>query len=414
MDLIFLYLSRIFPEGYGKHLETTGWYALAIPLLAIVLLLERRASRRTGKDFVGFAEPLSNLSAGLSTLVIGLFVGPLVIKMYNYGYGVTPLRWGDSWLRWPAALVAADLCYYLHHRAGHRFAVLWAIHGIHHQHEKLNSTVGLRLEWLADVSTIVFFALMPLLGFDAQTGFMSIALLSLYALTTHCPLFWRPSFGIFVTPGTHGAHHSRDARFAGKNYAAMFTFWDRLFGTYAEVPSGIELRRDLPTVCRQHDGIGAQWSLLKELAVQARQEPTALRALGVLFSRPVVIAGAETPRDEATIGPRARAYIAADFLATAALATWLLWNRGAGSLAVSLLAAAFVIWSLRTNGRLIDGRIGAGREHAVRLLCTMPVGLVLQAAGHPAAALGATVAAGGLLAAFFVLDEERSTATVRA
>src|SRR5271170_7294271 len=217
-----------------SDLDTAGYYALGIPVIALVFLLELRAHRR-GKRILGFAETISNLSAGLGTLVIGLFTGPLVFALYDQTQTRLGLiHWNGSLLRWPFALIVSDLCYYAWHRAGHRLGVLWAIHGVHHQHEHLNSTVGLRLEWLADFGTIIFFAPMPLLGIDATTGFLTLALLSLYTLTTHSPVLARPTFGILVTPATHGSHHSRDARFQGKNFGAMFLFWDRVLGTHAE------------------------------------------------------------------------------------------------------------------------------------------------------------------------------------
>ena len=37
---------------------------------------------------------------------------------------------------------------------------------------------------------------------------------------------------VIVTPHMHKAHHSRDQRETDSNYANIFSFWDRLFGTY--------------------------------------------------------------------------------------------------------------------------------------------------------------------------------------
>jgi sterol desaturase/sphingolipid hydroxylase (fatty acid hydroxylase superfamily) len=38
---------------------------------------------------------------------------------------------------------------------------------------------------------------------------------------------------LFVTPDMHKVHHSRLQRETDTNYANIFSFWDRLFGTYS-------------------------------------------------------------------------------------------------------------------------------------------------------------------------------------
>jgi sterol desaturase/sphingolipid hydroxylase (fatty acid hydroxylase superfamily) len=355
-----------------KDLETTAYYGLGIPVIALVFGLEVLLARRRGREIFGFAETISNLSAGLGTLVIGIYSGPLVLALYDGTYArFALLHWGDSLLRWPFALLVSDLCYYLWHRAGHTFGLLWAIHGVHHQHEHLNSTVGLRLEWTADLATVAFFAPMPLLGVDSTTGFLTIALLSLYTLTTHSPVLARPTLGIFVTPATHGSHHSRDARFQGRNFGAMFLFWDRLFRTNLVPEGGLDsLRADLPTVCRFHDGVRSQWSLLVELARRCVRAP--FEAPRLLLGPPLLDTGAApVPRDDREISRGLRLYVLIDFVAVIALGTWLLWFRDACSTPVKVAGAVSVIWGLRTIGGLLDGRRGAVREEGLRLVALL-------------------------------------------
>jgi sterol desaturase/sphingolipid hydroxylase (fatty acid hydroxylase superfamily) len=38
---------------------------------------------------------------------------------------------------------------------------------------------------------------------------------------------------ITPTPRTHRLHHSRDVRFTDSNFGTLFTWWDRLLGTFA-------------------------------------------------------------------------------------------------------------------------------------------------------------------------------------
>ncbi len=367
-----------------SDLETTGWYAVGIPIIAATIAIEWALARRregprsaSGAPAFGFAEAISNLSAGLGTLLIGIFVGPILFAGWEAVHALAPFPWdGGSLWRWPAALALADLCYYLWHRAGHRFALLWAIHGVHHQHERLNTTVGLRLEWLADPFAALFFVAMPLAGCDAITGYAAIAVLSLYTLTTHSQVLDRPSLGVLVTPASHGAHHSRDARYADANYGAMLNVWDRLLGTFRAPVPRAALRADVPTVARVHDGVAGQWVLVGELLGGLRRARSP-RALLRGVAGPPAMRAHPGPRDDVVIAAEARAYLLASFVGAVVFSTWLLWGRDGHSWALLVLGSLAAIWTLRTIGGFLDGRPGAAWEELLRLAACGGLGALL-------------------------------------
>src|SRR5207237_2155147 len=63
---------------------------------------------------------------------------------------------------------------------------------------------------------------------------------------------------VIVTPNMHHAHHSDELSDQKTNLGDLFTWWDRIFGTYREVPS-----------CgREHCGVG-----LKDFAGPALNVP---------------------------------------------------------------------------------------------------------------------------------------------
>ncbi len=378
-------------------LDTAAWYAFAIPLYVLYVVMEIVIARRKREKVFSFAETISNLTAGMGTLIIGLFAGPWVLRAWNFAHDhVAPFRWPahGAW-KVPAALVLADFCYYVYHRAGHRFALFWSIHGIHHQHEHLNSSVGFRLEWLADPYAALFFGLMPLLGVDSTTGFFAIALLSFYTLTAHSPVVRRRTFGFLVTPAIHGSHHSRDARYGEKNYGAMLGIWDRLFGTWLEPPPGDALRPDVPSISRTHNGVVAQWGLIRELAAQLARKPW--REKLRILSRPPVARGPERPlRDDADIGRTTRGYVLGSFLCTASLGAWLLWVREGRPIAVELVMAATVLAGLATTGGLLDGGRRAIAHERARLIATAVVGLGLSVYSPVLSAALVVVALSGL------------------
>jgi sterol desaturase/sphingolipid hydroxylase (fatty acid hydroxylase superfamily) len=51
----------------------------------------------------------------------------------------------------------------------------------------------------------------------------------------HMNTTWRSQWleWVFVTPRYHHVHHGDDPALYMRNFGVVFTFWDRLFGTYA-------------------------------------------------------------------------------------------------------------------------------------------------------------------------------------
>jgi sterol desaturase/sphingolipid hydroxylase (fatty acid hydroxylase superfamily) len=390
-------------------LDTASWYAFAIPAYVVYVALEIALARRSKRRVFSFAETISNLTCGLGTLVVGLFVGPWVLRAWDVVHDhVAPFRWPlhGAW-KLPVAIVLADFCYYVYHRAGHRFAIFWSIHGIHHQHEHLNSSVGFRLEWLADPYAALFFGLMPLCGVDSQTGFFAIALLSFYTLTAHSPILPRPTFGFLVTPAIHGSHHSRDARFFGKNYGAMLGIWDRIFGTWLEPSKGDELRADVPSICRTHDGVSAQLGLIVELARALRTRRTLRDKIALLLAPPALEDAHATLRDDADIPRPVRAYVLAQFVATSALGGWLLWVRER-PLSIQIVAAVLVVAGLRSLGAILDGRSNALAAERARLVATA-IGGALFVGYSPIASAALMTVSLASLGATVKLSAVRST-----
>ena len=48
---------------------------------------------------------------------------------------------------------------------------------------------------------------------------------------------------VLVTPSNHRVHHSKQMKYADKNFAVMFILWDVIFGTFKE--EGDDVRIDL-------------------------------------------------------------------------------------------------------------------------------------------------------------------------
>lgn len=387
------------------ELESSGYYALGIPAYVAVCAGEMAWARHKGKQVYRFGSTVSNLSAGLGEVLVGLFLGPLLLAAYDFGYRLSPVRWAPgSWVPWMLAFVLGDLCYYLYHRAGHSVAALWAIHGVHHQAEELNFTVAIRHPWFSDAYSALFYAPIPLLGVPTTHFFVAISIISFYAFTVHTELFHRPSFGFLVTPRTHVVHHAKNARYLHKNYGAMFTVWDKLFGTHAELDPDEPPRIGSMLPYATHDGALAQWVYFSRLFAAAKQTRSWREKLAIFVKHPGYLpAGVSLPaptaaRSDGAIPFRSRVYVGLHLAVLVVFATPLLWQRERFSTAVLAVGATVLVLGLSSLGGLLDGRAFALRHERIRLVVALvATPWLAPRVGWPAVLLG-VASLGGLVA----------------
>lgn len=343
------------------ELDTNGYYALGLPFYASVVVAELLVAKRRKRPVYEFAPTIGNIAAGVGEVVLGLFLGPILLGLYDFGYEHLALvHWQNPIIPWVLAFLLGDLGYYVYHRTGHSVAVLWAIHGVHHQAEEMNVSVAMRHPWLSDTYSFPFYVMLPLCGVPATQFFIAISVISFYSLTVHSRFFHRPGFYVLVTPATHIVHHARNPRYLGKNLGAMFTIWDRLFGTHVELDPNDPPILGTHEGYRTHDGVFAQWLGFRDLLRLARQAPALGDKLRVFLEHPGWRpAGAKLQRDpppRVEIALSTKAYVALQTALTLALAAWVLWFRTRHSPLFLVVGAALILWSLSSIGGLLDGR----------------------------------------------------------
>jgi len=355
--------------------EVNAYYAFAVPVCLLLVAAEVAMSKRMGFGRYDVARSVGNMSGGLGEVLIGLFLGPALIGAYLFGFqGFALFDWSEQPLvAWTLAFVLGDLCYYLYHRAGHRIGGFWAIHGVHHQSDAFNYTVAMRHPWFSDVYAFVFYAPLPLMGVPPFEFFVAISVISFYAFIVHTQVYDFPSLGILVTPGSHIVHHARNPRYLGRNLGAMFCVWDRMFGTYAKVDP------DDPPILgpvdgyRSHDGAFSQFMYFGDILANARHTGRWTDFFRGLYRRPGwrpegVPAVERAPAVVAEAIPsQLRLHVLLQFGGLSAYALFLLWGREAHSFGLSIVSVAFLLLSISSLGRLMDGRGGAYRREYVRL-----------------------------------------------
>jgi sterol desaturase/sphingolipid hydroxylase (fatty acid hydroxylase superfamily) len=134
-------------------------------------------------------------------------------------------------------LFLRDCLVYLRHRIFH-LRPLWAFHSIHHSSEELDwlSTVRMHpAENTIEIALqILLFLICLKIGLDPMVLSVAGLVINFYDFFIHSNL--RLTFGpvryVLVSPVIHRWHHSDAPDARDKNFAAMFSCLDLMFGTF--------------------------------------------------------------------------------------------------------------------------------------------------------------------------------------
>ena len=191
-----------------------------------------------------FRHILRNL--GLFVLVIAIADGLILGLTFQ-----TPFRLLDSdGLLTPLELppvalfvvgfVLMDFFGYWLHRASHHWQWLWQLHSVHHSDQELDASTGLRnhpVEVSLSVTLTVLICLstgLPMWTEGARAIIVNPWCLLQHARISRIDWLERKLGWLLATPDIHKIHHGTQAPQINANYGVMFSFWDRLFGTYLD------------------------------------------------------------------------------------------------------------------------------------------------------------------------------------
>ena len=155
---------------------------------------------------------------------------------------------------------AAEFGYYWYHRLSHELPALWALHYTHHSSHYYNLTTAVRLNWLANFVSPVFFVPFVVVGFPPGLLTLMLALGLFYQFFLHTEVV--PKLGwlegmLWNTPSAHRVHHGSNERYLDKNYGASLILFDRLFGTYE--PETEKVRYGVTTTSLGHNPLRVQF-----------------------------------------------------------------------------------------------------------------------------------------------------------
>lgn len=147
-----------------------------------------------------------------------------------------------------AACFIMDFSTYWRHRFTHRVKWLWPFHSIHHAAQSINWLTSMRLHPV-DFCVALTFNVFMLHVFGFSAGGITIGFFTyyLYNYFTHANLdlqYPKPLRYILASPNFHRWHHATERSAYDKNFCAMFSLFDLMFGTYyhpEELPAGYGL-----------------------------------------------------------------------------------------------------------------------------------------------------------------------------
>ncbi len=210
MALLFVPIELVFPKNKLQTKFHSEWRTdliyfgishLAIQFFAVV-------TRKPAEAFFGWMK-LDALQAWVSGL-------PFILELF-------------------LALLITDLFQYWTHRIFHSHHYLWRFHAVHHSIKNMDWLAGSRIHFV-DIFLTRSITYLPLyvLGFSTLIFNVYIVFIAVHAVLIHANTSINFGFLMYLitTPQYHHWHHCEEPEFYGTNYAVVFPFIDRIFGTY--------------------------------------------------------------------------------------------------------------------------------------------------------------------------------------
>jgi sterol desaturase/sphingolipid hydroxylase (fatty acid hydroxylase superfamily) len=213
--------------------------------LLIVALWEFCRPRRR-REFPALRRRFANIGFWTLNLVLAAyilppaaFIRPRIEALSGFALPSWPIS--DAGLSLVTAFLLLDLIRYLVHRCEHAVPLFWCFHALHHSDPDVDVTTAVRHHPLEDIpcSAIYWLAVLALdipVAAVISHGLAVFGTAFIQHSNIRLPEWLERSLQpVLVTVDMHRIHHSVVFEQANSNYGAVFSVWDRLFGTYTSL-----------------------------------------------------------------------------------------------------------------------------------------------------------------------------------
>ena len=187
---------------------------------------------------------LPNFFFTLTTIIVNFPLAFLLLKTSDWvvlnDFGI--LNWLPQIPLWAYVFVGVALLdligAYIAHIVEHRVKPLWMVHLVHHTDHNVDTTTANRHHPLESLIRYIF-TLLGVFMVGAPIGIVMLyqSLSVVLSQFNHANIKLPKSVDkviswVIISPDMHKVHHHYRLPYTDSNYGNIFSWWDRLFGTY--------------------------------------------------------------------------------------------------------------------------------------------------------------------------------------
>ena len=205
----------------------------------------------------------TNFGLGILNALIGSSIPAATVASALWAqeshFGLLNLLAAPWWAALIVTVLVRSFAQYVYHVLCHKVPWLWRLHCVHHSDLHLDVSSAFRshpVEVIVNVAFLVLvtviFGLSPavLAAYETAEHFANMLTHANLRIPDRIERLIRP---LFVTPALHRLHHSPIQIETDSNYGIVFSFWDRMIGTYRgeTIQSGPAPRFGLDQISRE-------------------------------------------------------------------------------------------------------------------------------------------------------------------
>ena len=177
------------------------------------------------------------------TIAINLGIGIVSLGIFQWTganeFGLLYLIQLPVWTELLLAVMLLDFtAQYCIHYLLHKYKWMWKFHMIHHSDTKVDATTGTR-HHPGDYLIREIVAMLSIMLIGAPLAYYIVYRIATIFFTylTHAnfaaPVWLDKAISlVFISPNMHKFHHHFERPWTDSNFGNIFSFWDRLFGTF--------------------------------------------------------------------------------------------------------------------------------------------------------------------------------------